>query len=1079
MTKKKPLYAQSGKQWSDYGHYQLMINPSVKCVGLGLFYNPDVTWHSTVAAEFSTGMGSGDSSASFNLDGSYTQIIEISKTYIKGISLSGTTIYTPGTGGSLSAIVETSLDNGYSAKVNKGATWTSTNESVATVSETGEITAVSSGDTTITVSVSNGTKEFKDSINICVLPEGTTIDSIINPSEITVENRKKPSLPSTIKAKLSNGQTIDLSVSWDSYDEKELNTYFESNDFEIYGDAFGKEVVQKVHVNPVPIPDIECYPYSSKIETDSGKEPVLPKCYIMFPEIEYSYLDMDWDEDAVNHYKDRKGGTFTVNGFTQNHFKTDSDPVQVPSSFTLIVNPAIVSELEIDDSPITTPSGTEPTYPEATVTWSNGDVDSPENPGEEYGYVQWIEDENFKNGYKKKEGGSYVIKGYYHDAVNNIDFDNEESIISVTVNVTPATVTRVEYEKPVISVANGDSPAAELPEKADVSWSNGEKETLDITWDAIPEANYKNTEKSVKTYIVNGIVDCGNGITENVTAEYTVLPPSIKEIETFDKIETLEGVSAASKLPEKAEVKWSNGLTSEEPIDWDEEDSAELNKPDNTFILKGSLKDMEGTEDAVSISVYVKPKSLVSLNWYDEETKKASETQTAKGTVSYEAYNWDQISGKVIAAYDNGTSEVIDIGNKQITASGYDGDSEEKNQTVTLSFTYDNKKDVPVTKSVEMLLTLKKIDKIEFTGPDKKVYLEGQYIDLNGAAVVVSCNDGTTDTILASFEATGDNSSKATLYNGDEAVSDKKLTAGTYSLILSFKNVESEKYPIEVKAPVKNAAASFKADVNIEKGASAEEIVKALVGSTICVPCADGTSTEIVLTKDMIGEPATLGTGAEELSSLSEAEKKMVEDAAAEGKEVKKIAIAISKDADDNPVYSYVYIKVEKMPEPTPTAAPTPTDNITDPTPGQATPAKDPGASDSDIPKPGTVVKSGNASYKVKADGSVTYSAPTNKKITSASVPASVSICGKTYPVTEIADGAFKNCTKLKSVKIGANVTTIGNSTFYKCTSLKSVVIPKKVKKIGKKAFYGCKKLKKSYYQNHEAKKENNWLEGI
>ncbi len=129
----------------------------------------------------------------------------------------------------------------------------------------------------------------------------------------------------------------------------------------------------------------------------------------------------------------------------------------------------------------------------------------------------------------------------------------------------------------------------------------------------------------------------------------------------------------------------------------------------------------------------------------------------------------------------------------------------------------------------------------------------------------------------------------------------------------------------------------------------------------------------------------------------------------------------------------------------------------------------------------------GTATYKItKSDSeesSVTYVAPTNKKATTVTIPATVKINGLTYKVTIIEKNAFKknkyiksvtigqniktigtnafyNCIKLRTVKFGKNVFTIGDKAFYKCTALTKISIPSKVKTIGKSAFYGCKKVK-------------------
>ncbi len=124
----------------------------------------------------------------------------------------------------------------------------------------------------------------------------------------------------------------------------------------------------------------------------------------------------------------------------------------------------------------------------------------------------------------------------------------------------------------------------------------------------------------------------------------------------------------------------------------------------------------------------------------------------------------------------------------------------------------------------------------------------------------------------------------------------------------------------------------------------------------------------------------------------------------------------------------------------------------------------------------------GGSQVSVNDDGTVTYIAPTNKNVTTVTIPDSVIIDGVTYKVTAIDKNAFKNstikkitignnietigtnafygCKKLKTVKIGKNVITIGDKAFYKCTALTKITIPSKVKTIGKQAFYDCKKLK-------------------
>ena len=62
--------------------------------------------------------------------------------------------------------------------------------------------------------------------------------------------------------------------------------------------------------------------------------------------------------------------------------------------------------------------------------------------------------------------------------------------------------------------------------------------------------------------------------------------------------------------------------------------------------------------------------------------------------------------------------------------------------------------------------------------------------------------------------------------------------------------------------------------------------------------------------------------------------------------------------------------------------------------------------------------------------------------------------------MTSIGDGAFKNCAKLKTVKLPNSITSIGDQAFYHCTELTTVNLGNSVKTIGKSAFGECTQLK-------------------
>ncbi|WP_304596717.1 leucine-rich repeat protein [Adlercreutzia caecimuris] len=111
-------------------------------------------------------------------------------------------------------------------------------------------------------------------------------------------------------------------------------------------------------------------------------------------------------------------------------------------------------------------------------------------------------------------------------------------------------------------------------------------------------------------------------------------------------------------------------------------------------------------------------------------------------------------------------------------------------------------------------------------------------------------------------------------------------------------------------------------------------------------------------------------------------------------------------------------------------------------------------------PAKGQTVTVGGASYTVAGTAAVAYAGPASKAATSATVPATVKVSGRTYKVTSISPKAFAGNKKLKSVKIEANVTAIPAGAFKGCTKLSKVTFGAAVRSVGSKAFYGCKSLK-------------------
>lgn len=153
--------------------------------------------------------------------------------------------------------------------------------------------------------------------------------------------------------------------------------------------------------------------------------------------------------------------------------------------------------------------------------------------------------------------------------------------------------------------------------------------------------------------------------------------------------------------------------------------------------------------------------------------------------------------------------------------------------------------------------------------------------------------------------------------------------------------------------------------------------------------------------------------------------------------------------------------------------------------PAATTPSTEQPASGTEIAavKKGDTYSKGNLTYKVTAvgtgKGTVEVNASINKKITSVTVPGTITINNEDYKVTSVAKNAFVNCTKLKKAVIGKNVTTIGKNAFKGDSKLTSITIQsKKLKTVGSGAFKGISKNAKIKVPSSKLKAYKKLLKG-
>jgi uncharacterized repeat protein (TIGR02543 family) len=110
-----------------------------------------------------------------------------------------------------------------------------------------------------------------------------------------------------------------------------------------------------------------------------------------------------------------------------------------------------------------------------------------------------------------------------------------------------------------------------------------------------------------------------------------------------------------------------------------------------------------------------------------------------------------------------------------------------------------------------------------------------------------------------------------------------------------------------------------------------------------------------------------------------------------------------------------------------------------------------------ELPPDGKIESDGDT-YEITASGEATVARTNNTKVKSVSIGNEVSYGTKSYKVTQISKNAYKNCKKLKSVKLGANIEKIGANAFRGCKNLKKITIrANNLKTVGKGSFKGIK----------------------
>ena len=261
--------------------------------------------------------------------------------------------------------------------------------------------------------------------------------------------------------------------------------------------------------------------------------------------------------------------------------------------------------------------------------------------------------------------------------------------------------------------------------KVIVSYNDDTSEKIDLTSDMVSGYDKDHLGKQTITVTYQG---------KTATFEVEVIKKEATKIELVTPPDKVEYIRGQKLNLEGARIKVTYNDGDTKLIDVTEKmcsgfDSSSLGQKTVTITYENKT---------VSFTVNVVERILTLIT-----------TDGAIKTEYIEGQPLDISNLKVIALYNDGTSEVIDASMDMI--SGYDANVIGK-QTITV--TYKGK-----TTTFEINVKAKSVTKIEVTSPNKLEYIEGQGLDLSGGKVKVFYDNGTseeislTDDMISGYDA--------------------------------------------------------------------------------------------------------------------------------------------------------------------------------------------------------------------------------------------------------------------------------------------------------------------------------------
>lgn len=235
--------------------------------------------------------------------------------------------------------------------------------------------------------------------------------------------------------------------------------------------------------------------------------------------------------------------------------------------------------------------------------------------------------------------------------------------VTLTINVTPATVASVELSPADTDVTTPSDTAPALAKTGKVTWSNGETTQEPITWN-ISESDYaKRGEKQI-----NGTVLTGTKNEQKVSVTLTVTAHIVKIVDP-EPITVASGTNPNGQLPSEVKVVYSDDEEGTAKVVWNTLSKGQYSaREGGTFTVTGSV---EGTQLPATQTIKVTPATLDTVDAPADLTVVVDTQAKLPETLTGHYSNGDEAA--VPVTWDSSTLDTHTVGDYTLsgTVDGY------------------------------------------------------------------------------------------------------------------------------------------------------------------------------------------------------------------------------------------------------------------------------------------------------------------------------------------------------------------------------------------------------------------------